>query len=145
MDNYNKQTLSQFLVLSESNIKDALIKANSVYPLTVMQERIVCATEEEIADFISFMMKLNYASSAAKQDGRLDTVNTEEGNVVWMDPVGNIDAEEDLQNEDPQRVAPKKRKRNLAAEEDLQNEDPSPQRVAPKKPRRKRPECKHGK
>ncbi len=75
------------------------------------------------------------------EEHSLDTVNIEEENVVWMDPVGNIDAEEDLQNEDPQRVAPKKRKRNLAAEEDLQNEDP--QRAAPKK--RKRPECKHGK
>ena len=53
-----------------------------------------------------------------KSTGLLDTVNIEAENVVWMDPVGNIDAEEDLQNEDPQRVAPKKRKR---------------------------PECKHGK
>jgi hypothetical protein len=50
------------------------------------------------------------------EEHSLDTVNTEEGNVVWMDPVGNIDAEEDLQNEDPQRVAPKKRKREKCAE-----------------------------
>ena len=73
--------------------------------------------------------------------GSQDTVNIEEENVVWMDPVGNIDAEEDLRNEVPQRVAPRKQKRNIAAEEDLQNEDP--QRVAPK--RQKRKKCEHGK
>ena len=48
------------------------------------------------------------------EDGSRDDVNFEDENVVcqWMDPVGNIEAEEDLRNEseDPQRAAPKKQK-----------------------------------
>ena len=35
-----------------------------------------------------------------------DTVNIEEENVVWMDPVGNIDAEEDLRLNIEEPVVP---------------------------------------
>ena len=36
------------------------------------------------------------------------TVNIEEENVVWMDPVGNIDAEEDLRLNIEEPVVPKR-------------------------------------
>lgn len=77
METQNKQTLSQLLFLSDAEIRAAFVKGNSVNLLMVMQERLVVAPEEEISEFMNFMMKLNYACSAAKQDGRLDSVNTE--------------------------------------------------------------------
>jgi hypothetical protein len=75
MEKQTKQTLSSILALCEEEIEAGLIKDHSVKILLLVQEHLARANEEEIGDFISFMVKLDYASSLSLQSGRLGDVN----------------------------------------------------------------------
>lgn len=70
-------SLSQFLITHKEEIKISFVRDSNVLLLLDLQTRITTANEEELGDFFAFMMGLNYASTSAKQDGRLNEVNTD--------------------------------------------------------------------
>jgi hypothetical protein len=71
----DSKSLSVYLHLHEADIKTALIKDADIKILVPLQQIIPLAEEDDLVNFIAFMMGLNYASIVAQQDGRLDRVN----------------------------------------------------------------------
>ena len=71
----DKTSLSEYLALNEAEIRGAFFKGADIKILVPLQQIITLADEDGLVDFISFMMKLCYASQSAKQDGRLENIN----------------------------------------------------------------------